>query len=233
MAINGWTYYQHKITGSSSVTISGTGIIDELRLYPFGSLMTSYTYQPLAGLTSQCDINNRISYYEYDVLNRLTAVRDQDKNVLKRICYNYAGQPENCMSYANTAQSGNFTRNNCGSDYIGGTVTYTVPAGTHFSTVSQSHADSLATADVNANGQTYANTNGSCTCNPIMCAAPSKQCIYNQCYTGELKCVSSVYNSRTGLWTCTYRYVFSIDCSSNFSHTTTSATSCPVDPPCH
>jgi hypothetical protein len=95
-SINGWTYYEHKIAGQSAVTISGSGSIDELRLYPEKALMTSYTYAPLIGMTTQCDANNRISYYQYDGFNRLILIRDQDNNILKKICYNYAGQPQTC-----------------------------------------------------------------------------------------------------------------------------------------
>lgn len=95
--VSGWTYYEHLIPASGGqITVSGSGTIDELRLYPKGSLMTTYTYIPLIGMQNQCDANNRISYYEYDGLGRLVIIRDQDKNVLKKVCYNYAGQPENC-----------------------------------------------------------------------------------------------------------------------------------------
>src|SRR6185503_18670418 len=31
---NGWTYYEHTVTGVSTTTVSGSGNIDELRLYP-------------------------------------------------------------------------------------------------------------------------------------------------------------------------------------------------------
>ena len=55
-----------------------------------------------------------------------------------------------------------FTRNNCGPGYAGSQVTYTVPANTHSSTISQADADSKAQADIIANGQNYANTNGTC-----------------------------------------------------------------------
>ena len=65
--------------------------------------------------------------------------------------------------YRNVAQSVNFTRNNCASGFVGSTVTYTVGAGTYSSSVSQADADQQATNDVNANGQNYANTNGTCT----------------------------------------------------------------------
>ena len=98
--INGWTYYEHKILNptAGTITVSGTGKIDELRLYPEKAQMISYTYEPLIGITSQCDINNRVTYYEYDGLGRVILIRDQDRNILKKICYNYAGQPENCVT---------------------------------------------------------------------------------------------------------------------------------------
>lgn len=90
--INGWTYYEHKITGLTSLTISGTGYIDELRLYPSTAQMTSYTYQPSVGKSSQCDADNRVTYYQYDGFNRLKVVLDQDHNVIKTYHYHYQGE---------------------------------------------------------------------------------------------------------------------------------------------
>jgi YD repeat-containing protein len=87
--IGGWTYVEHEITGASSVSVSGTGSIDELRLYPKGALMTTYTYLPLAGVTSQCDAGNHITYYEYDSLGRLTQVKDEKRKILKTLDYRY------------------------------------------------------------------------------------------------------------------------------------------------
>lgn len=93
-SINTWTYYQHLITLSGgTITISGTGYIDELRLYPANAQMTTYTYKPLIGISSRCDVNNRISYYEYDAFGRLKLIRDQDKNIVKRFDYQYQQQP--------------------------------------------------------------------------------------------------------------------------------------------
>lgn len=94
--INGWTYYEHDISGIMSAHISGTGSIDEVRVYLKGSQVTTYTYEPLSGLTSMCDPNNRITYYEYDERGRLVVIRDQNRNVLKKVCYNFWGQMENC-----------------------------------------------------------------------------------------------------------------------------------------
>ncbi len=90
--INGWTYFEHIITGVSSVSVSGSGNIDELRLYPQAAQMTTFTYSPLTGMTSQCDVDNRITYYEYDGMGRLKVVRDQDGNIVKTMEYHYQGQ---------------------------------------------------------------------------------------------------------------------------------------------
>lgn len=89
--INGvtWTYYEHQVTGVSSVTVSGGGNIDELRLYPKDALMQTFTYDPLIGITSQCDARSSITYFEYDGLCRLLRTRDADKKILKQYDYQY------------------------------------------------------------------------------------------------------------------------------------------------
>lgn len=83
-----WTYYEHEFTGTSA-SIYGNGYIDELRLYPKGAQMKTYTYDPLIGITSQCDAANNILYYEYDALGRLLLVRNEDRNILKQYDYKY------------------------------------------------------------------------------------------------------------------------------------------------
>jgi YD repeat-containing protein len=91
VTLNGtnWTYYEHTVTGVTTVTVSGTSNIDELRLYPKYAQMTSYTFDPIVGMTSQCDVNNRVSYYDYDGLGRLKDIKDQDGNILKTFEYHY------------------------------------------------------------------------------------------------------------------------------------------------
>lgn len=91
--INGWTYFEHTVTGVTGVTLSGAGSIDELRLYPSSSLMISYTYSPLIGITSQCDVANRITYYSYDAIGRLGWIKDQDGNIVKTFQYHYESLP--------------------------------------------------------------------------------------------------------------------------------------------
>jgi hypothetical protein len=92
--INGWTYFEHKVTGQTSVTVSyaSTKYIDELRLYPYTAQMTTYTFNPLIGISTQCDADNRITYYKYDPFARLHVVLDQDRNIIKTIQYHYIGE---------------------------------------------------------------------------------------------------------------------------------------------
>ncbi len=90
-------------------------------------------------------------------------------------------------TYYNTQATATATKNNCGTGYIGSTVSYTVAAGKYNSTVSQAAANSLATADLNANTQNYTNANGTCIVKPVnvyynvrMSATATK----NSCGTG-------------------------------------------------
>lgn len=87
---DGWTYYEWYVN-PGSITVNGSNCnIDDLRLYPVGSLMTTYTYDPLIGMTSETGYNGNSTYYEYDSTGRLVNVRDNSRNILKQIKYNYA-----------------------------------------------------------------------------------------------------------------------------------------------
>jgi len=91
--INNWYYYEYTLTGATAVTVSGTGTIDELRLYPSNAQMVTYTYTPLLGMTSACDVDNKITYYFYDGFGRLKWIKDQDLNIIKTIQYHYSNIP--------------------------------------------------------------------------------------------------------------------------------------------
>lgn len=85
-----WKWVEKTIT-SSSLTISGSSvIIDELRLHPADAMMTSYTYEPLVGMTSQTDPRGYTLIYIYDTANRLQTIKDEDGNVVEHYEYNYA-----------------------------------------------------------------------------------------------------------------------------------------------
>lgn len=86
--VGSWKLYEIKLTGVTAVNVTGDNI-DEVRLYPEGSQMTTYTYDPLAGMTSQCDGSNKLTYYEYDAFGRLMHIRDEHKNIIKKMEYQY------------------------------------------------------------------------------------------------------------------------------------------------
>jgi YD repeat-containing protein len=90
-AVSGWTYYEHEFKATATtISLSGTAMVDEVRLYPKGAMMTTYVYEPLYGLTtSTSDANGIITYYKYDSLGRLIFVRDADQNIVKRYDYQY------------------------------------------------------------------------------------------------------------------------------------------------
>ncbi|MFD2904454.1 hypothetical protein [Sphingobacterium anhuiense] len=53
------------------------------------SMISSYTYKPLVGMTSKTDARGVTEYYEYDGMQRLKAVLDQIKNVTTSMDYHY------------------------------------------------------------------------------------------------------------------------------------------------
>ncbi|HVI46755.1 MAG TPA: DUF5977 domain-containing protein [Chitinophaga sp.] len=94
--------------------------------------------------------------------------QDADQLAINEMVTNgqqYANTNGSCLTYyVNDNMSQGFTRNNCSPGYIGGYVLYTVPKGKYTSTESVAKANEQAQADINANGQNYANQNGTCTC---------------------------------------------------------------------
>lgn len=90
-AADGWHFYKKVISGTTSVTISGSSsmLIDEVRLYPEGSLMNTYTHSIGLGTTSTTDSNNYTSYYEYDELGRLRSVKDFNGDIIKSFEYHF------------------------------------------------------------------------------------------------------------------------------------------------
>jgi len=103
---NGWTYYEHLLPETTTtVTVSGTATIDELRMYPVGSLVTTYNYDPILGLTSDASPENRTTYYEYDTLNGLAIARDADRNIIKKTEYYTVGFNTTAPAWRSTGQS--------------------------------------------------------------------------------------------------------------------------------
>ncbi|HEY4289741.1 MAG TPA: DUF5977 domain-containing protein [Puia sp.] len=157
--IRGYTYYEYRVPqGTGSVTVSGNSNIDELRLYPVTARLRSVTFDPLVGKTSECDANNRISYYEYDGIGRLRLIKDEFGNIIKMYEYNYANNNQSSciLTYYNNAISEPFVKQNCAANTTGKAVTYNIPANKYSSTISQGAADQQAQAELDALGQVNA-----------------------------------------------------------------------------
>ncbi|MFN3759536.1 MAG: hypothetical protein ACK4SF_09980 [Algoriphagus aquaeductus] len=85
---NSWRLVE--VNGSGSVTISGSGtVVDELRVHPSVSQMTTYTHRPLVGIRSQVDPRNQGTYFHYDPFGRLETVTNDMGHVLKHYEYTY------------------------------------------------------------------------------------------------------------------------------------------------
>jgi len=125
--------------------------------------ITTYTYDPLIGVTTITPSSGVRENYIYDTANRLEKIVDANSNIIKEYKYNYAP-----TKYYNSERSGNFAKY-CGSSGTGTSFTYIVPANKYTSTISQSDADQKAVDEIAANGQNAANNNPNGTCTTINC----------------------------------------------------------------
>jgi hypothetical protein len=85
-----WQYHETTLTYQALIntTITGNGLLDEVRIHPPTAMMTTMTYKAMVGKTSETDANNRTVYYEYDNLHRLQYVKDEKQNILEAYQYN-------------------------------------------------------------------------------------------------------------------------------------------------
>jgi|GEM_PF-4989451 len=84
---DGWTRVLFTVNNISSIQISNGDLIDEVKIYPKGTQITTYTYDPLIGLTSATDSNGMTTYFEYDGFGRLIKETDALGNVAKQYTY--------------------------------------------------------------------------------------------------------------------------------------------------
>ncbi|HLX91021.1 MAG TPA: hypothetical protein VKR32_05030 [Puia sp.] len=91
-AIGSFTYYEYSVPSTQSgltLTAPIEMFVDEVRLYPAAAQMTTFTYNPLLGKTSECDNNNLVSYFQYDNMGRILVVMDAYGNITKSFEYNF------------------------------------------------------------------------------------------------------------------------------------------------
>lgn len=159
-----WTQYRHTLNNPTTITVSGTGVIDELRLHPVDATITSFTYLQDVGLATQCDAYGNVTYFEYDAFNRVVVQRDPDYRVLKRHCFGRVGEYHDCTGtiFYNEVKSATLSRTDCPTGFTAGNATYTIPAGTYYSYTSQAHANQLADDELDNHKQAFANVNGPC-----------------------------------------------------------------------
>ncbi|WP_423147013.1 hypothetical protein, partial [Rubrolithibacter danxiaensis] len=73
-----WVYKEETYAGGK--TFASVLYVDDIRVYPKDAQMTTYTYEPLEGMTSRTDEKGQTTYYEYDDFQRLAYIKDQYGN---------------------------------------------------------------------------------------------------------------------------------------------------------
>ena len=67
--------------------------LSKLRSNLSHAFITTFTYAPIIGITSQTDPAGHTTYYEYDDFNRLKLIKDQDGKIIKKYEYQYQQNP--------------------------------------------------------------------------------------------------------------------------------------------
>lgn len=139
----------------------------------------TYTYRPLIGLSSITNQNNQTNSYVYDGLGRLAWIKDKDNNIVKKYCYNYAGQSESCsIGCANTLASWQIIDSTCQLDSLGQNTGYKV----------------IVLRDTNFCSASYSTTRDSVSVlNCAACHTPA-----NWQTTGNYRCAKDSANHNTG-----------------------------------
>lgn len=89
MMKNGWTLVTLAINQASVISLSGSGLLDELRLYPADALLSSIAYDQYYNIVCEMGIDNIATYYSYDDLGRLIGIYDADRNLVNLTEYKY------------------------------------------------------------------------------------------------------------------------------------------------
>jgi hypothetical protein len=161
--------------GQNNANLNGTCILDTGSLSPLSAIILNSANPSVYG-ASDGTINIQVSgglapyYFTWS-----DGINTQNRTGLKagayscevvdsignKITLNQA-LTNPAQIFYNTEQSQAFRRNNCSAGQKGTIVTYTVAANTYQSLISIADANAQALADIAANGQNYANSQGVC-----------------------------------------------------------------------
>lgn len=87
-----WNYMKRDFINSNATIDEGICPIDNVRVYPKDASITTYDYFPLIGLRSETNERGLSKSYQYDSFGKLTAIMDNDMNIIKKYDYSYQGQ---------------------------------------------------------------------------------------------------------------------------------------------
>ncbi len=90
-----WQYYEYELDLSAAstagtVNLSGTGLIDDLRLHPVDAQMSTFSFDEALRLCGVSDVNNRPMHYDYDDFGRFALAMDHQGNFIQQILYSIA-----------------------------------------------------------------------------------------------------------------------------------------------
>lgn len=81
----------HSATTDAQLTIALNNLRNSSTMED--AMVTTYTYKPLVGMATKTDPAGKTTYFEYDDLNRLDRVLDNEGNLVKTYKYHYKKQP--------------------------------------------------------------------------------------------------------------------------------------------
>jgi Family of unknown function (DUF5977) len=176
----GWTLINMTVNGSdltagSTLNVwcendhaTATAYVDDMRFQPLNASTTAYVYDPFSGdLTDILDNNNLYTRFEYDAAGRLIHIYKEKLNSAqftggefktKQYQYNYSAP-----QFASAPVNESLSKNNCPlSGQVGSLVPVSFPNGAYTSFFSPGDANAIAAVYA----QDYANTHGTCFCEP-------------------------------------------------------------------
>ena len=207
-----WKLYKHEWEyNGTPILISGNAAIDELRLYPKGSFMKTFTYQPGIGLSETSDINSIYQKYEYDGFNRLIRIRDWDKNILKQTEY---GQPILPCAQPNADWRAT-SKLRCKYTFSHDLLTI----------IQEREEKDHNNCSITYNTKRWVSTGSPGDCPPDACLEPSSRWINGACVPGVRTSIVSVYQGNL-LWACTFHYYWEQDHFTGPEQTTISDSPC-------